>query len=270
MTKIYKNRFLILRRFSQLSILLLFFGWNAFGWEILQGTFSTVEVLNSFYLVDPYVFLQMIFAGAIAGLDIIIGVLIVFVFYALIGGRSFCSWVCPVNIISDFALWIRKIFKLKSVDLNVPLTRNTRYYIMILGIIVSAFTSMLAFETFNPITMIQRGVIFGLTSGISAAIVILFLDLFVKKNAWCGHLCPVGAMYSTISKVHLIKVYHEKDNCTNCNKCFTVCPEVQVLDLIGKRSGFVASGECTNCGRCIEVCDDNALNFKINKFSYKE
>jgi ferredoxin-type protein NapH len=46
-------------------------------------------------------------------------------------------------------------------------------------------------------------------------------------------------------------------------KCKVVCPEKQVLHMIGKESIPVLSGECTNCARCIEVCDDDALRFSI-------
>ncbi len=48
-------------------------------------------------------------------------------------------------------------------------------------------------------------------------------------------------------------------------KCKEVCPESQVLNMIGKRSEKVTLKECTNCGRCIDVCDDDALRFSITK-----
>ena len=46
-------------------------------------------------------------------------------------------------------------------------------------------------------------------------------------------------------------------------KCKLVCPEVEVLDIIGIKSGTINHGACSNCGRCIDVCDDDSLNFKI-------
>jgi ferredoxin-type protein NapH len=46
-----------------------------------------------------------------------------------------------------------------------------------------------------------------------------------------------------------------------CSKCLDICPEKQVLHMVGEKSGAVRSGECTNCGRCIEVCDESALKF---------
>jgi ferredoxin-type protein NapG len=36
------------------------------------------------------------------------GCAIVVVFYALVGGRVFCSWVCPVNVVTDAAAWLRR------------------------------------------------------------------------------------------------------------------------------------------------------------------
>ena len=113
----------------------------------------------------------------------------------------------------------------------------------------------------SPVSMLHRGLIFGMGFGWAAVAVIFLFDLFVLKNGWCGHICPIGAFYSITSKFHWIKVKHTKENCTNCNDCFVVCPEPQVLKIIGKESGPIDNGECTNCGRCIEVCNDHALKF---------
>ena len=52
-------------------------------------------------------------------------------------------------------------------------------------------------------------------------------------------------------------------------KCKDVCPEVQVLNMIGKRSESVLMQECTNCGRCVDVCDDDALGFNIRNYIKK-
>jgi ferredoxin-type protein NapH len=46
-------------------------------------------------------------------------------------------------------------------------------------------------------------------------------------------------------------------------KCKKVCPEPQVLGLIGKETAKIKTAECTNCARCIDVCDDDALKFKL-------
>ena len=241
---------------------------NYWGITVLQGNFSTALVLDTVYLSDPHAFLQTLFAGFVVGMDVIIGVIIVFTFYVLIGGRAFCSWICPVNIISDTALYIRR--KLKIDNDIIRYSKSARYYILGLGLIVSAITSIAAFELINPITFIQRSLIFGLWSGLSVVLLLLALDVFVKKGAWCGSLCPLGAFYSLITKINILKVHHKSEMCTNCGICFDVCPEAQVLeDVINIKTSFIYSGECTNCGRCVEQCNDHALAFGINKLKIK-
>jgi ferredoxin-type protein NapH len=122
-----------------------------------------------------------------------------------------------------------------------------------------------AFEFISPISMLHRGIVFGLGFGWAAMLIIFLFDLFVLKNGWCGYVCPLGGFYSLVGKVSFIRVHHTMENCTSCMKCKTVCPEQQVLHMIAKESIDVLSGECTNCARCIEVCDDDALSFSIRK-----
>jgi ferredoxin-type protein NapH len=131
-------------------------------------------------------------------------------------------------------------------------------------IVVSAIVGAAAFEFINPIGIFTRGVIFGLGFGWTLILAIFLFDLFVVKNGWCGHMCPVGAAYSIIGAKNLIRVYHDHIKCTNCGNCKEVCPEKEVLNpIINKKSGFIEGIACTNCGRCIEVCNDNALRFSI-------
>ena len=92
---------------------------------------------------------------------------------------------------------------------------------------------------------------------------IFLFDLFVLKNGFCGHICPIGATFSLLGKFSVLKVKHKVQNCTKCMKCIEVCPEKQVLDMIGKRDARVTQMACIKCGRCIDVCGDNALSFSI-------
>lgn len=268
MSKVWKNyRYLILRRFVQIGILVLFFGANAFGWKILEGNLSSSVFFGVIPMSDPYAVLQMVVAGAVVATDLLIGVGVVALFYFIVGGRAFCSWVCPVNIITDSANYLRRLFDIDRAQVTKqPITRNMRYWILGLSLIVSAFMGIAAFEFISPISMLHRGIVFGMGFGWAAIALIFLFDLFVLKNGWCGHVCPLGGFYSLLGKFSFIRVHHSEENCTLCMKCKIVCPEKQVLHMIGKESIPVLSGECTNCARCIEVCDDDALKFSIRDF----
>ena len=257
-------RYLILRRFTQIGILVLYFGANAWGWTILMGNLSSSLLLNMIPMSDPYAALQMLAAGAVMATDLLIGVAVVSLFYLLIGGRAFCSWVCPINMITDLANFLREKIGLNQVQgIKQPASRKLRYWILALSLIISALMGVTAFEFISPISMVHRGLVFGLGFGWAAMLIIFLFDLFVLKNGWCGHICPLGGFYSLLGKFSLIRVHHNEENCTLCMKCKVVCPENQVLHMIGKESLPVLSGECTNCARCIEVCDDDALGFSI-------
>ncbi len=261
-------RYLVLRRVTQIGLLVLYFGANAWGWTILMGNLSSSRFLDFVPMSDPYAALQMLVAGAVLATDLLIGVAVVTVFYLLIGGRAFCSWVCPINMITDAANFLRRKLEIDRIQgSKQPASRNMRYWILALSLIISAIMGLTAFEFISPISMVHRGIVFGLGFGWAAMLIIFLFDLFVLKNGWCGHVCPLGGFYSLLGKFSLIRVQHYEENCTLCMKCKTVCPEHQVLHMIGKKSLPVLSGECSNCARCIEVCDDDALGFSIRNLA---
>ncbi|OIP54850.1 MAG: quinol dehydrogenase ferredoxin subunit NapH [Helicobacteraceae bacterium CG2_30_36_10] len=258
-------RYLILRRFTQISLLVLYFGGNAWGWSVLRGNLSSSRIFDFIPMSDPYAALQMLAAGALLSVDLLIGAAVVTLFYLLIGGRAFCSWVCPVNMITDAANFLRTKIEINRLQGKQPASRDMRYWIFALSLVISFAMGIAAFEFISPISMVHRGIVFGLGFGWAAMLIIFLFDLFVLKNGWCGHICPLGGFYSLLGKFSLIRVLHSEENCTLCMKCKDVCPEHQVLHMIGKESLSVTSGECTNCGRCVEVCDDDALGFSIRK-----
>ncbi|MFK5937551.1 MAG: quinol dehydrogenase ferredoxin subunit NapH [Sulfurimonas sp.] len=269
MNKIWSSyRYLILRRLTQIGILVLYFGANAWGWIVLQGNLSSSLLFKMIPMSDPYAALQMLAAGATLAMDLIFGVFLITLFYMLIGGRAFCSWVCPINMVTDAANFVRRKLEFNRLQgVKFPVNRNMRYWVLALSLVISAFMGVAAFEFVSPISMIHRGVVFGMGFGWSVVVIIFLFDLFVLKDGWCGHVCPLGGFYSLIGRFSLIRVLHNEENCTLCMKCKTVCPEHQVLHMIGKESLSVTSGECTNCARCIEVCDDDALEFSLRKLA---
>ena len=103
------NRWLVLRRLSQVSILLLFLLGPWAGIWIIKGNLSSSLLLDTVPMTDPMLFLQLLAAGfwGVASAAVL-GAAIVLVFYMLVGGRVFCSWVCPVNLVTDFAFWLRR------------------------------------------------------------------------------------------------------------------------------------------------------------------
>jgi ferredoxin-type protein NapH len=254
-------RFLLARRASQLGILALFLAGPWFGLWIVKGNLASSLTLDFLPLTDPYVYLQSLFAGHLPARQAAIGAAIVALVYLAVGGRMYCAWVCPLNLVTDVAAWLRATLNLKG---GAQFSREARYWILGMTLVVAAVNGSLAWEMVNPVSMVQRALIFGLGAAWLVVLAVFVLDVFVGQRAWCGHLCPVGAFYSLLGRWSVLRVVAaRRESCNDCNDCYRVCPEPQVITpaLRGRGARAVLSPNCTNCGRCIEVCAPRVFEF---------
>jgi ferredoxin-type protein NapH len=250
------HKWLLLRRASQIGILLLFLVGPWFKLWIVKGNLNYSYTLDFLPLADPYLLLQSLLSGQGPEKLALIGVVIVLLFYLLVGGRSYCAWVCPVNLVTDAANWLRARLGLKG---GAHLSRATRYWILVMTLIAAALSGTLVWEMVNPVSMLHRGLFYGLGLAWAVILAVFLFDLFVMRHGWCGHLCPVGAFYSLIGKLALTRVkLPARAACNDCMDCFAVCPEQQVirpaLKGIEGAPPVILDANCTNCGRCIDVC----------------
>lgn len=108
------HQWLLMRRATQLSILGLFLLGPLAGIWWIKGNLSASLFLDTIPMADPFLLLQTLFTGHLPEMTAIIGAAIIFGFYFFVGGRVFCSWVCPVNIVTDSAGWLRRRLGLRK------------------------------------------------------------------------------------------------------------------------------------------------------------
>lgn len=257
------NKWLLLRRASQLGILGLFLLGPLAGVWLISGTLSASTVLGFLPLTDPLTVAQSFAAGHLPEAAAVFGLLAVLTLYSLLGGRTYCAWVCPMNLVTDAAAWLnRRLDNRKSLNLS----KATRYWLLGFIIVLAAVTGSMVWELVNPVTALQRGLLFGMGLGWLLLAAIFIFDLLILRHGWCGHLCPVGAAYSLISFATLLRVKAaHRERCTDCMDCFAVCPEPQVIRPALKggeqSSRLITASNCLNCGRCIDVCPQEVFSF---------
>ena len=214
---------LLARRASQLTILGLFLLGPLTGIWLVKGNLASSLTLDTLPLSDPYVLLQSLFAGHLPEATALLGALIVLAVYAAIGGRVYCAWVCPVNPVTDAAHWLRSRLGLQK---GWQPKRNTRLWLLAATLAVSLATGTIAWEFVNPVSMVFRGLVFGMGFAWAVVAAVFLFDLFVSRRGWCGHLCPVGAFYGLVGSAALLRVRADKRAaCDDCMDCFAVCPE---------------------------------------------
>ncbi len=270
---IRSHKWLLMRRASQLSIIGLFLlgplGSIWFLGELeeelwlIKGNLVSSVVLDTVPLTDPFVYLQTLFADQAFETTALIGALIVLLFYLAVGGRVYCSWVCPMNMVTDSASWLRRKLGLKR---KCDLSPNIRFWLLGLVMILALMSGKLLWELVNPVTLLQRSIFYGFGLGWIMVVGIFLYDLLWSRNGWCGHLCPMGAFYSLLGRFSLLRIRTaRREACDDCMDCFAVCPEPQVIrpTLKGEEGASVVIDEsqCTNCGRCIDICGPDVFRY---------
>lgn len=258
------HRWLLARRAAQLGFFLLFATGPWLGLWITKGTLASSLTLDVLPLTDPLIALQSLLARHVPETSALIGAGIVLAAYLLVGGRTYCSWVCPINPVTDLAAWARRRL---GIEKSWKIRPEARLYVLAAVLAAAAATGSIAWELVNPITTLHRGLLFGLSFGLLSVLAIFLFDLVVADSAWCGHLCPVGAFYGLLNHGALLRVSAAgRVRCDDCMDCYAVCPEMHVISpaLKGERLGagpIVASADCTACGRCIDVCPERVFRF---------
>lgn len=267
--RLHRARFAIARRAVQLLVLALFAGTARFGWEIcgrkiLSGNLSASRFLDAIPMADPLAFLERLCAGIAPTATALTGFIITGAVYACLGSRTFCGWICPMNMVTDAAAWIRSRLGLPADAIRIP--RAARYAVLAGTLIASAATGTAAFEAVSPQAFLWRDLIYGTgLSALSAALAVFALELGLMRDGWCGHLCPLGAFWAVCGKLEkpLVRISFSPEACTRCGDCVHACPERQIIRFksleVARR---IPTGECLNCGRCIAVCPEGALHFE--------
>ncbi len=266
------HKWLIRRRAVQLTILLMFLLGPWAGLWIVKGNLNASLTLGVLPLTDPYVLLQSVLGGYWPETNAWLGAGIVLAVYLLVGGRVYCSWVCPVNMVTDAAHSLRLRLGLSG---GLRISRAARYWMLGMTLVISMALGVVAWELVNPVSMLHRGIIFGMGLGWLAILAVFLFEFGVSRHGWCGRLCPVGAFYGLLTVPAVLKVTAaNREQCNDCMDCLKICPEPRVITPALKGAGkgigpVIRSASCTNCGRCIDICSKDVFRF-ATRFSHHE
>lgn len=277
-------------RFLIVVVLLiaLFAGWQT-------GTLCSVGY-DAIAYICPLGALETIF-GSWAFVPRVLICLAAVVIVALVFGKAFCSWVCPVAPLSDLLRGKKAREKdecertqaahrvlerwsdtnAAQAEKHKPFrSRVDGRHVVLAGSLASA--AVCGFPVFCLVCPI------GLTFASAIALyrligfnepaievlvfpALLVLELTVLRK-WCHRFCPVGALLSLLSrgnrtfKPHVNASMCARHAGSSCAACAQACPEhIDPCADLGDRS----LAECTRCGACVNTCPAKALSFVNRK-----
>ena len=189
---------------------------------------------------------------------------------AFVAKKGFCSWICPIGLLSDGLAGLNK--KLFKKPLRLPavldLLLRSLKYLMTGFFLYQIFFKMPArsieqfihspYNQFADIKMLEFFTEMSTTALIVLSILI-GLTLLVR-NFWCRYLCPYGALLGMLGLLSLGKVHRQPAQCTRCGRCETVCPGRIAI----RQKRGINSPECSSCLACVDAClEKNALSFTL-------
>lgn len=267
---------LTIRAWRWLSIFivnLLFFLSFHIDMQMLEGTLNGSRLLG-FHLIDPFTALEIFAAEHHFHINVIIGSVTLIVFYLLVGGKAYCSWVCPYGFLSEIGERIHQILVRKKIIKEHKFNPNIRFIFWVIFLAAAAIDGYLVFEVINPIGYMSRAITYGWSLALVWVLVVLSIEIFYSRRAWCKYVCPVGTTYNMLGWVSATKVQWDMNKCDHCGACLNACFEEHVLEFIkpkhdkertqkGIETQLVVNGDCTMCGRCFDVCHTDAYNYEF-------
>jgi polyferredoxin len=201
---------------------------------------------------------------------ILIGVLGV----ALVAGRAFCGWLCPLGALQDFLARLarrwsgeKRYIRGKQSPARFPTrlpkrvdkwARYLKYGLLalILWVSVTATSTSLSTGVYPPLHFlcpIRAVFSFQLTTGLLWSVLITFIvTSILVERFWCKYLCPLGAVLAVFNKITPLRLKVNESRCVDCGRCNTECP-MDIEDAHANSRDL----ECVQCLECLETCAVN-------------
>jgi ferredoxin-type protein NapH len=259
------------RRWAVLiAVNLLFVVSYYFDVQILEGALTASRFVG-FHMADLNSALQVMLAFKHVVLNLVIGTVTVLILWLLLGGRTFCSWVCPYHLLSEWAETLHLKLLERGVIKGYTFHRGVRTLFYLVFVLLTLATGYTVYETISPTGIISRALIYGPGVALLWVLALLLFEVFVSRRAWCRYACPIGMTYGLVGAVSPLRVVYSPDACLYGGDCRTVCLVPHVLDatIMGHaRNEKVPIGaDCTRCGMCIDICPASALKFEVRGLS---
>lgn len=238
--------------------------------QILEGSLTASRFLG-FHLIDLNSALQVMLAHKHILVNLVIGTATVFLLWALLGGRAFCSWVCPYHLLSEWAEKLHLYLVEKKKVTDHAFHRGLRTVLWLLFGLLAFATGYTVFETLSPTGILSRALIYGPGLALLWVMLLLAIEVAYSRRAWCRYFCPIGLTYGVVGLAAPVQVRYQLDNCFHEGDCRKVCLVPHVLECVIKGRATAEKmdigADCTRCGLCVDVCPSGALDFEIKGLS---
>jgi len=259
------------RRWAVLiAVNLLFVVSYHFDVQILEGALTASRFMG-FHLIDLNSALQVMLAHKHIIVNLVIGTLTVGTFWLLMGGRTFCSWVCPYHLLSELAEMLHLKLAAVRVVSDQKINRWLRLGLWAGFAVLALLSGYTVYESISPTGIVSRALIYGPGLALLWVVALLGFEVFFVRRAWCRYACPIGLTYGVVGILSPVRVKYRLKTCLHEGDCRKVCLVPHALETVIKGRApdleVPIGPDCTRCGLCIDACPTGSLQFDIKGLS---
>lgn len=167
---------------------------------------------------------------------------------ALIFGRIYCGYVCPMNTLMIPAEWISK--KLKIQTQKTPRWLRSGYFAW-LALVIS-IAAMLLLKRFLHIDLPI------LPIWLAVAVLI---TLRYKPAVFHNLICPFGTLQKLFGRFGRLSKKVDETACIGCKLCEKVCPSNAIAVMGEEKKAVINTALCHQCTNCQQVCPKEAIHY---------
>ncbi len=229
-------------------------------WTFLQGWYQSFGI-GDLWIVSPLEGLESLLITREPFGPLLVSVLPP-IFLALMLGRVFCSWACPISFLSELSDRILNLFRRsKSPRKDVwKLAKQILWVALGLELAASLMLGAPIFVFLSPPGLVGRELmmwIFFRTLALEGVIIVVVLLLnLITRRFYCRYLCPLGGLLAFIGRWRHMRIHRDTGK-PHCGACDQACPMG-----IRPSQDEGQSAYCWNCGTCVDTCPHGQLKFR--------
>lgn len=225
---------------------------NLLNLEVVTGNYYSLRIWKIEF-VDPLFALQHLLLTLKFNWQLLMGISIPLLI-AFLGGKLFCSFICPYNLLAE---WLQKILPAKKT--NVFKVNAKRYWAVLIGwiilTVIAGFPILYFVSMPGQIGVFLGDLIFLKVMGVESLMIlaVLGIDVVFLKRIWCRELCPVGALLQRFHWNYGLKINYNEIDCV-CSTDEIDSPCVQRCPVYLNPKSDPLYPACFNCGECVKEC----------------